>query len=920
MRITTYEKGGNSLNPFIKLSIFLMIVLCLFVMPVSAFDDSVQRYTVDFEEVWDLYKIEAHPGGSASDNTDVVNTPVLYPTSNGLYLHQGASGSIGSYTKTWITSYEMITPSYFSFTVRPYAFTYSEGQEYGYGKGTYFEYINESDVVIFTSDNLGTHFLSYHDNNRWELVTSVNAVLLYVDGVYIANIGTFTGLQTNSYIRIKQQTDRNGEIGICYDDFSSSSVIGMNAVWTQADTNIDTSYGIQSQSSFPTDEYTIKVTRPSLSETINTTSLGTGTTGNESGFVRWNRNDIFDSNFGLYQATLYRESDVLANTYFSIFDTTIQGSVDWEKDSYTIDESSAIGYSITNGDLSVYTYTLRVIDSLQQIKESYILNSYSGIKSPNLAGYSTGTYYAVLSRKNKATSKVDDFAFDTVEISAEGVTPSSYINFGLDQYTIGDMASYTFNWADDDTSFWTRERIVIEKDGVILDRINAELSGTRYLDMDKLGRYSISLISYGLLTYGNPVIHASDNVECIESLDSYINVPSTTAIKTNFTAMYLYGSTPISPIINIKVLQNDYTYKVIDTKILPLAVAGTTYTINLSISSLSPIGYYVVELYDNGQGKSFATDTIKTTYAYIPPSDVVLSSYVNTTDSIYSLGGIISGSYAIDDTNYTDYYTKLQVYNIDKDIISFSFIPLHQVDNFDIPITNSELDFYSDGVNRYLISTNFLAGQNAVRLASYNDDGSLNEVIIQKNITLSIINDEGYGLTLSKYTVDETEIFAIKVITPVQASIVIHPLTLMGISDTIILINGSTQMSYAIGIADTYTISLVSGGETKITQIIKVFEGEEIIAPIDEDDIIPDTTFQDNTTNLLNSPYLIGLLIMALFLGIGSTKGIGGMIVTGSMALGIVCYMGIFPWILLVIEVLVVAALMAKGMINLAGD
>jgi hypothetical protein len=94
-----------------------------------------------------------------------------------------------------------------------------------------------------------------------------------------------------------------------------------------------------------------------------------------------------------------------------------------------------------------------------------------------------------------------------------------------------------------------------------------------------------------------------------------------------------------------------------------------------------------------------------------------------------------------------------------------------------------------------------------------------------------------------------------------------------------------------------------------------------IIDPDKEDDaIISDQTFQDNTTSLLNSPYLIGLFIMCVFLAIGATNGIGGTIVTGSIGLGIVCYMGIFPWILLVIEVLVVAVLMGKGIINLSGD
>ena len=130
-------------------------------------------------------------------------------------------------------------------------------------------------------------------------------------------------------------------------------------------------------------------------------------------------------------------------------------------------------------------------------------------------------------------------------------------------------------------------------------------------------------------------------------------------------------------------------------------------------------------------------------------------------------------------------------------------------------------------------------------------------------------------------------------------------------------INGSGYLNYAISEIGTYRIALSAGGEYINYQYITVHKSKEIIV---DDEIIPDTTFQDNTTSLLNSPYLIGLFIMCVFLAIGATNGIGGTIVTGSIGLGIVCYMGIFPWILLVIEVLVVAVLMGKGIINLSGD
>lgn len=891
--VTSYKKGGNLLNPFIKLSIFL-IILGLFVTPVSAFDDSVQRYIVDINEVWNITVT------GLGDSDVVVNYPTTYPTAAAIKMCLTGAG-VGTVTASSINTMES---DYVSFTVL------GGVGYYGSGYDTKLRYYNDSQVKILDvslADVLGIGVNTPYPTGRYEFVRSTNDIMLYIDGVYIDNLGSIPILTDDIYFELYVKYGNAPAINyLLIDDISTTSIIGMSLEWSQANTNIDTSYGIQSQSSFPTDEYTLKVVRPSTSETINTTSLGTGTTGNESGFVRWNRNDIFGSNFGLYQALLYRESNLLDSTTFSIFDTTIQGAVDWQYDLYTIADSPAIQYTVTNGDFSVYSYSLKIVDSNAQLKDSFVISQTTGYKYPNIASYTTGGYFAILSRTHKTTGAIDDFAYDTVIITAEGYTPSSYINFLADQYTLGDTATYNWNWNEDDTSIYHRERIVIEKDGVVLDRINTGDTGIRFLDMDELGSYRISLISYGLLTYSNPITYATDTVNSIERIDSYINVPQEAALKTNFTATYLYGSTPTTPVINIKQLQNDYTYKIIDTKILPSATAGVTYTTDISISS---VGSYVIDLYDNGKGESLATDTIFINYVYIPPSDIVLSSYIDTTMTNYSYGGVISGSYAIDDVNYTDYHTKVEVYNVDKDIISFAYEPLHQIDSFDIPI--SDFDIYSDGDTSYPVDTNFLSGNNRVQLSAYNADGTLNEVIAHKNITISATDEEGYGLTLSKYTVEENEIFAIKAITPVQASIVIHPLTLMGVSDTTILINGTTQMSYALGIEDTYSISLVSSGETKATQIIKVLEGEEIQPPVD-DDVTPTQGTIEMVIMFLSMPAFWGMIIWVGVVGGAAQSNAVNRSSTGyiAFALGnILAVVGMFaPYTMYVLVILWIGA------------
>lgn len=600
---------------------------------------------------------------------------------------------------------------------------------------------------------------------------------------------------------------------------------------------------------------------------------------------------------------IYLFDDGVTSHGFTISATSTTQDIDvigWSYNPYSLSADTwykiAVTRTITNIKVDIYDISGALLDT-QTSAYTWLPNADKiSIDSTAFIGGSISIYIDNIFTSNVAPETINS------------------IGWGEDQYIEGDTASYT--WVLQNSAWQNliyKYRVQVLYDGVEIESNKVSQTGTRYVDVDTAGTYTANL-QYSGLIFTNWVGIDTDTVHVIPEVDSVINVPDKSAIKTNFTATYIYGSSVNLPIINIKELQNDFTYKIIDTKILPEVIAGTTYTTNLSISK---IGNFVADLYDNGQGKSFATDAIQTNFVYIPPSDVVITSYINTTENIYSLGGIISGDYAIDDSNYTDYHTKLEVYNVDKDVVSFSFIPLHQIDSFDISV--SEYDIYTDGANSYPVNTNFLAGQNAVRLASYNTDGALNSIITQKNITLSVTDSEGYGLTLSKYIVEENEIFAIKAISPVQADIVIHPLSILGVSDYTIKINGSSQITHAIGLKDTYLISLVSGGEVKATQIIKVLEGTEIITPPDGE-IIPDTTLQDNTNTLLNSPYLIGLFIMAVFLAIGATRGIGGMIVTGSMGLGIVCYMGIFPWVLLVIEVLVVAALFSKGLIDLSGD
>lgn len=857
----------------------LFLVLSLFLMPVSAFEDTVQRYDVDYNDLWT---------GTAS----VENLPVMYPTSNSIKLATGNN----------ILTNELHSSAYFAFTMRS-------------GEQTSIRYYDSGSNSIGFFD-MSVLMVTYNDECRYEFVKTGTTINLYIDGTYRDNF-VLTSDESEVYFYLAQLG--GGASNVVLDDFTTSSVIGMNRDWTQANTYIDASYGIQSQSSFPTDEYMIKVTRPTTGATINTTSLYTGAAGNESGFVRWNRSNIFGSNFGLYHATLYRESNVLYNTHFSIFDTTIQGSTTWGADNYTIDQTPDLAYVIINGDLSTYTYTLRIVDSLQQIKETYTLNAYAGTKNPSIASYTTGTYYAVMSREHKTTGKVDDFAFDTVLISAEGVSPSSYINFNLNQYTLGDTASYTFNFAEDDTSFLTRERVVIIKDGVILDRINAGVSGTRYIDMDELGHYSISLISYRLLTYNNPVVHAGDGAECVEPIDSYINVPHTDYTGNSFEISYLYGRTPILPFIKISKRQIDNTY--VDTDWVNLEdsgiVAGTVYTPSLTIfeSGTYLIGIYDVDLLSDDNSLLIASDTIRIYYQDAIEQIYITESKIDTNNvSEIGLGDTLTGNYQVDSINYTNMSIRLEVYNYENDIISFSVPRQKQKGTYQAPLSNQEyFSEYIDGVNVvYKVDSLFYTGNNQVRLAGYNPDGTYNQTIVSTNFTIDLVNSAGYSLTLSKYSVVQNEEFLISVKCPTESTLNIWDSDGNHIKEFIVA--GNKDIKFSLPDVDKYYFALQDPtSKLQSSQQLTVLES---ITDGDGDTGLDDGYTQQDTITMiitfLSMPAFWGMIIWVGVVGGASQSNAVNTSSTGYIAFAfgnILAIVGLFaPYTMYILVILWIGA------------
>lgn len=511
--------------------------------------------------------------------------------------------------------------------------------------------------------------------------------------------------------------------------------------------------------------------------------------------------------------------------------------------------------------------------------------------------------------------------FDNILLSSVSPSTVSGINWDLDQYIEGDTASYT--WSLQNSFWWDliyKYRIQILKNGVEVDTVSVSQTGNGYHDVSTAGVYMVKL-QYSGLIITNWIDIDTDSVNVIPVVDSYINVPQTEYTGNSFEISYLYGRTPILPFLKVSKRQIDNTY--VDTDWINLIdygiIAGTTYTPNLTIyeSGTYLIGIYDVDLVSDDNSLLVASDTIRIFYQDAIEQIIITKSKIDTNNiSIIGLGDTLTGNYQVDSINYTNTSVRLEIYNYENDIISFSIPRQKQKGTYQAPLSNQEyFNEYIDGVNTvYKVDSLFYTGNNQVRLAGYNSDGTYNQTIIFVNVTIDYVNSAGYSLILSKYSVVQSEEFLISVICPTESTLNIWNNEGMHIKEFVI--SGNKDIKFSLPDIDKYYFSLQDpSGNLQASQQLTVLEGitEEIV--IDEG-----TTMQDNTNALLNSPYLIGLLIMAVFLAVGAASGIGGMIVTGSMGLGIVCYMGIFPWILLVIEVFVVAILLAKGAINLSGE
>lgn len=399
----------------------VFVLLLVGVSCAYGFEDTVQRYVVDFEEVWEeydtaeFYQGYANGAGWSYSDFTVVNRPVAYPSSQAFKFYVDAQGRYTHYSGTAITritNYVLVDNSYVALSVH-------ESSVQG---GTLKIYYYNSVMAQVAVTNLGLTTKSAGSTDRYELVKSGSSINLYKNGVYVST--SVLSSDVPVYIRIEayahgSSTGSQRQYLTTYiDDISTSSIIGMDEEWTEAPTYIDTSYGIQSYISFPSSTFTITSSRVGSGIVTNTTTLNI-----QANFVRWNRTEIYGNDWGLYHVQLLRDSTKLAETTFTYFDSTISGSVAFDQDSYSQGQTANIDYTITSADFASYTYYLKTMNVLGTVEDTYTLTAASGTKSPTLEDYDSGVYYAILSRTSKSSGTNEEFAYDYAS-----VTETVYVN------------------------------------------------------------------------------------------------------------------------------------------------------------------------------------------------------------------------------------------------------------------------------------------------------------------------------------------------------------------------------------------------------------------------------------------------------------------------------------------------------------
>ncbi len=422
-------------------------------------------------------------------------------------------------------------------------------------------------------------------------------------------------------------------------------------------------------------------------------------------------------------------------------------------------------------------------------------------------------------------------------------------------------------------------------------------SGNTKVLFDRVGSYEVD---FGRClgwcdSQSIPTVLASDTAIIAAETPSYVFAPGAVGVGQLFNVTYIIGWTP-SGTVWLRDYSWDNSTNAYSTTYQPWQVSSEK-GIEKNVSILvTKTGKHLLKLCDPLLGCKASTNLI----AFFNGSEIttnVTFSNITLDKSSYSYGETMLVKVAVDNYNWSGKQIVVDYFDEDEGLIQNQYYVQEQIES--IPLYISDLTFSGSG--------------NAVmRLIGRNASGEY--VLATANLSLSNIDSEGYGLSVSNEKC-KGDITQIKVIVPAAETGNLSVSADNAKYNKDYIINGTKTISYKYPITGTYYITLRVNNEAK-RLIIRNVNDCGIVEPgatypgmngtwkSTQDSVVPTCTFWDNCVRGMFSTqgvndvtrllFAIFCIVAMMFFGMVVSKGnFGVSVILGFLPYAFFSYLSI---------------------------
>lgn len=581
-----------------------------------------------------------------------------------------------------------------------------------------------------------------------------------------------------------------------------------------------------------------------------------------------------------------------ATTHIYLFDNDVSSHGFTISSTSTTQEIDADGWAYNPYSLSANTwYKIAITRTASNIKvDIYDL-------SDNLLDTQTSAY-TLLSNADRI--RVDNQAFiggsisifiDNIYTSNVAPTTVTGINWDENEYVIGEQGRY--EWALSN-SFWddlfTSYSVVILKNGEQVKFSKVSQVGRGFYNFEDVGEYTAKIRSAPISLFNIVWTDVdTDTTRVYDTVDSSIFVPQTVAAGVPFDIEYNYGFSPLFPKIIYQHFEDgqwDYisSWKDISDEDNLLK---TTYYVN---DSLSRIGEHRIILADDEKGE-VASIAFNVIFVDRPIEQNVTSSLITVDDNTLYWGEFATGTYKIDNNNYSNYLTRIDVYDETLEYIVGSISVNEQVGNY-----------YTDFIRS--------AGNKSLQLVAYNISNNKVAVLDSVNISVTSTTAGGYSLTSNVDTISVNQEYTLSIVSPGSCELVVYNVDSAEPYETFSLSGSISLNLIAHDDVGKMLIRLRDDtGKTVVTKIITVIAGAVVVI---EDDTTPTQNTIDMVIMFLSMPAFWGMVIWVGVVGGASQSKAVNASSTGYIAFAfgnILAIVGLFaPYTMYILVILWIGA------------